>query len=97
MRPTAVTEGDRSWLVQDPDRAAAADQVQAGGRVVALHGSWLNQIEIWFGVPQRCLLRRGEFSSKAHLARQLMAISPHRVNRTKVVAPQPLVVGDTPV
>jgi transposase len=37
------------------------------------HGSWLNQIEIWFGVLQRRLLRRGEFSSKADLTRQLYA------------------------
>ncbi len=37
------------------------------------HGSWLNQIEIWFGVLQRRLLRRGEFSSKADLTRQLLA------------------------
>ena len=34
---------------------------------------WLNQIEIWFGVLQRRLLRRGEFSSKADLTRQLLA------------------------
>ncbi len=37
------------------------------------HGSWLNQIEIWFGVLQRRLLHRGEFSSKADLTRQLLA------------------------
>jgi len=37
------------------------------------HGSWLNQIEIWFGVLQRRLLRHGEFRSQADLARQLRA------------------------
>jgi hypothetical protein len=37
------------------------------------HGSGVNQIEIWFGVLQRRLLRRGEFSSKADLTRQLLA------------------------
>jgi len=36
------------------------------------HGSWLNQIEIWFGMLQRRLLRRGEFSSTADLARRLL-------------------------
>lgn len=41
------------------------------------HGSWLNQIEIWFGVLQRRLLRRGEFKSKADLARQLLAYLDH--------------------
>jgi hypothetical protein len=37
------------------------------------HGSWLNQIEIWFGVLQRRLLRRGEFRSKKDLTEQLLA------------------------
>ena len=36
------------------------------------HGSWLNQIEIWFGVLQRRLLRRGEFQSKKDLTEQLL-------------------------
>jgi hypothetical protein len=32
------------------------------------HGSWMNQIEIWFGVLSRRLLRRGEFRSVEELA-----------------------------
>ena len=36
------------------------------------HGSWLNQIEIWFGVLQRRLLRYGEFRSKDDLMNQLL-------------------------
>jgi transposase len=37
------------------------------------HGSWLNQIEIWFGVLSRRLLRRGEFRSVQDLAAQILA------------------------
>lgn len=37
------------------------------------HGSWLNQIEIWFGILQRRLLNRGEFKSKKDLTKQLLA------------------------
>jgi hypothetical protein len=37
------------------------------------HGSWLNQIEIWFGVLSRRLLRRGEFRSVEELAQRLRA------------------------
>jgi len=37
------------------------------------HGSWLSQIEIWFGALQRRLLRHGEFRFQAELARQLRA------------------------
>jgi len=36
------------------------------------HGSWLNQIEIWFGVLQRRVIRRGNFRSKADLARKIL-------------------------
>jgi len=36
------------------------------------HGSWLNQIEIWFGVLQRRTIRRGNFHSKAELARKIL-------------------------
>jgi transposase len=31
------------------------------------HASWLNQIEIWFSILVRKLLRRGNFTSKKHL------------------------------
>lgn len=31
------------------------------------HCSWMNQIEIWFSILVRKLLRRGNFTSKAHL------------------------------
>jgi len=36
------------------------------------HGSWLNQIEIWFGVLQRRVIRRGNFRSKADLTRRIL-------------------------
>lgn len=37
------------------------------------HCSWLNQIEIWFSILVRKLLRRGNFSSKADLKAQILA------------------------
>ena len=33
-----------------------------------LHASWVNQVEIWFSILQRRLLRGGSFSTAAHLA-----------------------------
>ena len=35
------------------------------------HCSWLNQIEIWFSILSRKLLRRGNFSSKGDLEKQV--------------------------
>lgn len=36
------------------------------------HCSWLNQIEIWFSILTRKLLRRGSFSSQADLNQQIL-------------------------
>jgi putative transposase len=37
------------------------------------HCSWLNQIEIWFGILMRKLLRRGNFISQADLKSRILA------------------------
>jgi transposase len=37
------------------------------------HGSWLNQVEMWFSVLARRVIRRGNFLSKADLARKILA------------------------
>ena len=39
--------------------------------------SWLNQVEIWFGVLSRRLLRRGEFRSVQELAERILAFIAH--------------------
>lgn len=36
------------------------------------HGSWLNQIEIWFGILTRRLLKRGRFASTDELKQRLL-------------------------
>lgn len=36
-----------------------------------LHASWLNQVELWFGILTRRILRRGSFGSLQELIRQL--------------------------
>ena len=37
------------------------------------HASWINQIEIWFSILVRKLLRRGNFTSKDHLQQRIEA------------------------
>ena len=37
------------------------------------HASWVNQIEIWFSILVRKLLRRGNFTSKQHLKQRIEA------------------------
>ena len=37
------------------------------------HCSWLNQVEIWFSILTRRLLKRGNFSSTAELKRRILA------------------------
>src|SRR5258705_1353545 len=41
------------------------------------HASWLNQIELWFSVLQRRLLRHGSFASVEHLASQVLGFIRH--------------------
>lgn len=36
------------------------------------HGSWLNQIEIWFGMLTRKMIRRGSIKSGEELVRTLL-------------------------
>ena len=37
------------------------------------HASWMNQIEIWFGILARKVVKRGHFCSKEELRDKLMA------------------------
>jgi transposase len=37
------------------------------------HGSWLNQVELWFSVLSRRFLKRGDFASAADFERRLTA------------------------
>ncbi len=37
------------------------------------HASWLNQVELFFSILERRLLRRGEFGSVEHLAERVIA------------------------
>jgi hypothetical protein len=64
-RPPLRTGAQRRAFLQDP----------AHKHVVYFtpkHGSWLNQIEIWFGVLARRVLRRGEFRSVQDLAQRIL-------------------------
>ena len=46
-----------------------------------IHASWLNQIEIWFSILVRKLLKRASFSSKADLKTRLLEFIDY-FNRT---------------
>ena len=36
------------------------------------HASWLNQVELWFSIMERRLIRNGEFDSVDHLADRII-------------------------
>jgi transposase len=47
-----------------------------GGHRIAFHftpkhASWINQVEIWFSILVRRLLRRGNFTSNEHLKQRI--------------------------
>ena len=37
------------------------------------HASWMNQIEIWFGILMRKVIKRGNFLSKPDLKNKILA------------------------
>jgi hypothetical protein len=41
------------------------------------YASWINQIEIWFSILVRKLLRRGNFTSKEHLQQRIEGFIAH--------------------
>lgn len=64
------------------------------------HGSWLNQVELWFGVLERRFLERGDFGSATEFESRLRAYIDdynahyaHPYRRTYTGAP---LVRDTP-
>ena len=52
------------------------------------HTSWLNQIECWFSILVRRLLRRGNFTSTADLKQQILrgCLKSHKVSKKALTA-----------
>jgi DDE superfamily endonuclease len=78
-RYLARDEGEAVWAGRPPLRTGAQRRAflqDASHKHVVhytpKHGSWLNQVEIWFGVLARRVLRRGEFRSVDELARRIL-------------------------
>jgi DDE superfamily endonuclease len=69
-RPRLRTGAQRRAFLTDPSHKHVVHYTPK-------HGSWLNQIEIWFGVLSRRLLRRGEFRSVAELADKIREFIAH--------------------
>ena len=38
------------------------------------HASWMNQIEIWFGILMRKVIKSGNFSSKVDLKKKILIV-----------------------
>ena len=47
-------------------------------RHTPLHASWLNQVESFFSILIRKVLRRGEFDSRTHLVQRMLSFIEHR-------------------
>ena len=64
------------WLIMARLTAASRAWVARHKRLhldfTPTHASWLNQIEIWFGILTRKVVRRGIFRSRGELVAKLM-------------------------
>jgi len=69
-RPALRTGAQRRAFLTDPSHKHVIHYTPK-------HGSWLNQIEIWFGVLSRRVLRRGDFTSVADLTQKILAYIAH--------------------
>lgn len=67
-------KGKRGLLQSQPSRAAWLSDLSHRIRFLYTpkHCSWLNQVEMWFSILVRRLLRRGSFASVAELKKRLL-------------------------
>lgn len=65
---THKTEEVDDWLAEHP---------RWRFQFTPTHASWLNQVEIFFSILQRRLIRHGAFDSEADLATQMLAFVEH--------------------
>ncbi len=63
-RPSLRTGAARRAFLTDPSHKHVV-------HFTPKHGSWMNQMEIWFGVLTRKLLRRGDFHSVTELSERI--------------------------
>lgn len=64
-----------------PDKRWTKFNQRHGGRFhfvyTPKHASWMNQVEVWFSILQRRVLRYGSFYSTGHLEREVIAFTRH--------------------
>jgi transposase len=64
---------------EGPDARWTAFNERHGGRFhfvyTPIHASWVNQVEVWFSILQRRVIRYGSFDCRDRLAREVMAFT----------------------
>ena len=63
-----TSKATRAWLAAHPRFTVT---------YTPKHASWLNMVELFFSILTRRLLRRGEFTSREHLAKKILIFIAH--------------------
>ncbi len=64
-----------------PQSPAQTDFARITFHFTPKHASWINQIEIWFSILVRKLLRRGNFTSREHLQQRIESFIAYSMRR----------------
>jgi transposase len=69
-----TSKATRTWLADHPRFTVT---------YTPKHASWLNMVELFFSILTRRLLRRGEFTSRDHLAGKILGFITHNSRHAK--------------
>src|SRR5271157_1790748 len=67
-----ITERQQEILRRLGNSVTAPSRLRQRAKIIPKHSSWLNQIEVVFGVIMRKVIRRGSFKSVSDLREKLL-------------------------
>jgi len=74
---SGTTSTSTATALRALDRINQRHAVASTSHYTPIHASWVNQVELWFGILQRRVLRHGVFNSLAELDQAVLGFIAH--------------------